>query len=143
MTTEASNNREENYQQQFAGLVMMLATSAMQCMGKLVDPRTRQAQIDLDGAQATIDMLEMLQARTRGNLSPGEDRMLRESIASLQLTFVEMTGAAGAAPAESPAPGPETETASEDAAPPPLAPGDADSAAAASARKQPRFHKSY
>ena len=73
----------------FMHLVSMLAMSAIQQMGKLVDPGTGKAEINLDAAQATIDMLDMLEARTRGNLDAEETRLLKDTLMSLKMNYVE------------------------------------------------------
>ena len=73
----------------FMHLVSMLAMSAIQQMGKLVNPNTGKAEINLEAAQATIDMLDMLEARTRGNLDADEEKLLKETLASLKINFVE------------------------------------------------------
>jgi len=73
----------------FMHLVSMLAMSAIQQMGKLVDPGTGKAEINLEAAQATIDMLDMLEARTRGNLDAEETRLLKDTLMSLKMNYVE------------------------------------------------------
>jgi hypothetical protein len=73
----------------FMHLVSMLAMSAIQQMGKLVDPNTGKAEINLEAAQATIDMLDMLEARTRGNLDAEETKLLKDTIMSLKMNYVE------------------------------------------------------
>ena len=67
----------------------MLAMSAIQQMGKLVDPGTGKAEINLEAAKATIDMLDMLEARTRGNLDAEETRLLKDTLMSLKMNYVE------------------------------------------------------
>ena len=73
----------------FMHLVSMLAMSAIQQMGKLVDPGTGKAEINLEAAQATIDMLDMLEARTRGNLDAEETKLLKDTLMSLKMNYVE------------------------------------------------------
>lgn len=73
----------------FANLVMMLSSSAMQQLGKLVNPLTNKTEINLEAAQLTIDMLEMLKDKTRGNLDKDEENMLGGILSSLQMNFVE------------------------------------------------------
>ncbi|MBU0714638.1 MAG: DUF1844 domain-containing protein [Verrucomicrobia bacterium] len=73
----------------FMHLVSMLAMSAIQQMGKLVDPNTGKSEINLEAAQATIDMLDMLEARTRGNLDAEETRLLKDTLMSLKMNYVE------------------------------------------------------
>lgn len=106
----------------FIQLVMMLATSASQAMGKLVNPATKKAEVNVEAAEATIDLLDMIEAKTKGNLDRDEERLLKDTLMSLKLTFVETRNAA---PAPAPAPAPESK-----------AEGGKDS-------QEPRFHKSY
>lgn len=80
---------EEIHKRQFIGFVSLLANSAMQQLGKLANPLTGKAERNLDGAKATIDMIRMLQAKTKGNLSPDEQQVLESSVANLQLNYVD------------------------------------------------------
>ena len=82
-------SEEEIYKRQFIGFVSLLANSAMQQLGKLINPVTGKAERNLDGAKATIDMIRMLQAKTKGNLSPDEQQVLESSVANLQLNYVD------------------------------------------------------
>lgn len=82
-------SEEEIYKRQFIGFVSLLANSAMQQLGKLINPVTGKAERNLDGAKATIDMIRMLQAKTKGNLSPDEQQVLESSLANLQLNYVD------------------------------------------------------
>lgn len=92
----------------FVQLVMMLATSASQQMGKLADPATGRTETNLEAAQMTIDLLDMLAAKTKGNLDRDEDSLLKNTIASLKLAYVEAREEQAAAPQES-APPPKEE----------------------------------
>ncbi|MFH1477535.1 MAG: DUF1844 domain-containing protein [Verrucomicrobiota bacterium] len=73
----------------FMHLVSMLAMSAIQQMGKLVDPATGKAATNLDAAQATIDMLDMLLAKTKNNLDAEEEKLMKDTLSSLKINFVE------------------------------------------------------
>ena len=121
----------------FPQLVMMLATSAMQHLGKLVHPETGHTDVDLDAAQFSIDLLEMLAAKTRGNPEPAEIRLLNETLTALRLNYVETAQAEDAKksappPAASTTPPPAAETPPKTATPPTEDEDD-----------KRRFHKSY
>ena len=73
----------------FINLVTMLSMSVMQQLGKLVNPAAGKAEVNLDAAQATIDTLDMLAAKTRGNLDKDEARIMQETLAMLKMNFVE------------------------------------------------------
>ena len=120
---------EEINKSLFVHLVISLAGSAMQHMGKIVNPAVGKAELNLEAAQATIDMLDMLEAKTKGNLDQEEQKMLKDAITSLKLNFVESANTAGDAPS---APEPQKEP--DLTAPPASAKKDDDKS---------RYHKSY
>ena len=128
---------EEIQSAMFAQLVMMFASSAMQQMGKLVDPRAGKAEVNLEAAQMSIDILDMLDAKTHGNLSADEEHMLKEALSSLKLTFVETQAGLGSASAATPPP------AEKDALSTPPAGDIKPSGEPIADDKQPRFHKKY
>ncbi len=129
MTEDRPVTPEEIHKAYFAQLVLMLSGSALQQMGKLIDPQTKKAQINLEAAQATIDLLDMIEAKTKGNLDKDEERMLRDTLMSLKMNFVETMEAAGGQSAASsqPQPPPAAEEKKPDS-------GDG---------KEPKFHKKY
>jgi Domain of unknown function (DUF1844) len=49
-------------------------------------------QIDILGARSTIDLIGVLAEKTRGNLTPAEDRMLQSVLYELRMMFLEITG---------------------------------------------------
>ncbi len=77
----------------FAGFVLSLATSALYHMGFVGDPERDQPAPakDLPLARQTIDTLEMLQLKTRGNLDSEEDRLLEGVLYELHLRYVEVS----------------------------------------------------
>lgn len=82
-------NDTETNKIMFANLVMMLSSSAMQQLGKLVNPMTNKTELSLEGARMTIDMIEMLEAKSKGNLDAEEAKMIRQILSSLQMNYVE------------------------------------------------------
>lgn len=73
----------------FLGLVASLHSSGMIQLGKLASPLTGKAERDLDGARQTIDLLEMIQGKTRGNLTDDEVRFLEHALFELRMNFLE------------------------------------------------------
>ena len=73
----------------FMSLVAMFQAACMQHLGKVKNPATDAIERDLQQAQLTIDLLDMLAERTKQNLSPPEEKMLREVIRELKLNFVD------------------------------------------------------
>jgi hypothetical protein len=72
----------------FASLVMMFNSQAMMAMGKLANPMTGKVDREMQGAQFMIDLLEMIEERTRGNLTDDESRMIATTLRDLRLNYV-------------------------------------------------------
>jgi hypothetical protein len=138
----------------FANLVIQNTNMALMFLGKVPHPQTGQPIKDLESAQMFIDQLEMLAYKTRGNLDNDEQQLLKQSLVSLRMTFVEELRKAGipvpehltqqtqpslqSAPASPPAPAPATP------APAPSATPAAEPAPAAEPEEsRKRFTKKY
>jgi len=118
----------------FAQLVLQQTNLALMLLGKAPNPQTGETMRDLDTARLFIDQLEMLEAKTKGNLTHEEVRLLQQSLMTLRLSFVEAVEApaapAGSAAGVPPSPSMENRTAPAD-----------DAGAAEESRK--RFSKKY
>jgi hypothetical protein len=92
--------------QRFIEFVMMQAQHAALFLGQIPNPQSGKAEVNLEMAKMFIDQLAMIQEKTRGNLSSEEGAVLRNTLASLQLAYVEVArGGSAPAPSESkPAP---------------------------------------
>ena len=104
--------------QRFIEFVMMHAQNAALFLGQIPNPKTGEPEVNLDLARMFIDQLEMIQEKTRGNLTNEETMVLRNTLSNLQMAFVEASGAArpqSAAPAPQPAPSQPTEKPTSDA----------------------------
>jgi len=111
-------------------------------LGKIVHPGSGKTEVHLDHAEYFIDRLEMLEAKTRGNLSEPEAAQLRRTLTELRLNFVQTRkdeAARKSTPTE-PAPSEPTPPAPEEATAPE---GPAASKTKADEGDSPRFHKSY
>jgi len=87
----------------FAQLVMQQSNMALMLMGKVPHPQSGEAIQDLDAARLFIDQLEMIEAKTRGNLNKDESAILKQSLMTLRLAFVEAVEGSpghGTSPAE-------------------------------------------
>jgi hypothetical protein len=71
--------------------VLSLSTSALYQMGHVGDPQTgKRAAPNHVLAQQTIDTLEMLRTKTRGNLDPDELKLFDSLLYELRMKFVEI-----------------------------------------------------
>jgi len=73
----------------FYQLILMFEAAALQQLGKLINPLTGKVEKDLERAKFSIDMLGMLEEKTKGNLVPEEQRYLQSVLAQLRLNYVE------------------------------------------------------
>ena len=73
----------------FLDMVSLFGSQAMMALGKLANPMTGKAEKNLDAARLFIDMLEMIEKKTRGNLTPDESKVLQASLADLRIMYVE------------------------------------------------------
>src|SRR5690348_12084109 len=80
--------------QHFIEFVMMHAQNAALFLGQIPNPKSGEAEINLDLARMFIDQLEMIQEKTRGNLTNEETTVLRNALSNLQMAYVEASGAA-------------------------------------------------
>lgn len=88
----------------FMHLVLGLQQSGMMALGKLMNPITRKIETNLDIARDTIDTLAAIEARTRGNLEPDEERVLRQVLTELRMNYLETVKKSGGAAPEASAP---------------------------------------
>lgn len=130
--------------QRFVEFVMMQAQNAALFLGQIPNPKTGEAEINLDLARMFIDQLEMIQEKTRGNLTNEETMVLRNALSNLQMAFVEASGAAGpqrAAQPEAPQSAPSGPAEHPTSAAPEQSPSVASSESETESRK--KFTKSY
>jgi len=104
----ASLGTEEMRSALFAQMIMQQSSMAMMLLGKTAHPDTGKTMRDLEGAKLFIDQLEMLEFKTKGNLSPEESALLKQSLMALRMAFVESVDApppqSGKAPESQPKP---------------------------------------
>lgn len=78
----------------FINFVMGIASNAAMSMGMMEHPTTGQRSADLQLAHHWLDILGMLQEKTKGNLHPQEQQALDGILADLRMQFVHLTRAA-------------------------------------------------
>ena len=83
----------------FHTLVSYLATTAMFQLGLLAGPSGEKIPLDLPNARRTLDLLDILQEKTRGNLSTEEGKLLDDVLYELRLSFLEIQKGGSPAPA--------------------------------------------
>lgn len=79
---------QENLSVDFSSFVISLATQAMMLLGEIENPETKERAVNTEAARQTIDILGMLEDKTRNNLSADEQKLLGDVLASLRMAFV-------------------------------------------------------
>lgn len=89
---EAQPERGAMPEGNFISLVNLLVTQAYMALGLIRHKDEKEMPPDLEYAKYSIDTLGDLELKTKGNLSPEEEEMLRTALHSLRMLFVQLTG---------------------------------------------------
>jgi hypothetical protein len=73
----------------FATFILSLATSAQVHLGAIANPQTSKLETNLPLAKETIDLLEILKEKTKGNLTNDEGRLFEHLLYDLRMMYVE------------------------------------------------------
>ena len=73
----------------FSTFVISLSTQALMHLGEIGNPLTGKVEEDRPVAKQMIDIIGMLREKTRGNLNPGEDRLIEDILFDLRMKYVE------------------------------------------------------
>jgi hypothetical protein len=76
----------------FHTFVLSLGSSALLHLGEIEHPDVGATQKDLPLAKHTIDILVMLEQKTKGNLTPAEEKLIQSLLYDLRLRYVEAQG---------------------------------------------------
>ncbi len=75
----------------FPSYILTYYTQGLVLLGEVPNPYTSKKEENLDAARHTIDILTMLQGKTRGNLTPEEDQLLDNVLYELRMKFMART----------------------------------------------------
>ncbi len=73
---------------EFSSMIVSLATQALAMLGEVDHPELKQIPVNLGAAKETIDVIAMLETKTKGNLTEDEERLVTEVLSSLRMAFV-------------------------------------------------------
>ena len=74
----------------FEMLMTSLATEAMVSMGQMPNMGTGQVETNVPQARYAIDMLQVIEEKTKGNLTPGEQQAIESLLHQLRMMFVSV-----------------------------------------------------
>jgi hypothetical protein len=83
---------EELPQARFDLFVQGLLMEALMALGEMPNPGTRKQAVNLPQARYLIDLLGMLEEKTRGNLSVDEERLLKDAVYQLRMRYLAKAG---------------------------------------------------
>ncbi len=89
---KVESGREEQYQvpeMNFHNFVLSLYTSVIFSLGEVPDPVSGEKKKDLQAAKQTIDLLGMIQEKTRGNLDSSEKELLEGVLSEARMRYVK------------------------------------------------------
>ncbi len=73
----------------FITFIMSLSSSALVNLGEVPDPSTGKKEVNLELARHTIDILSMLEEKTRGNLNKEEENFFKDILFELKMKYVQ------------------------------------------------------
>lgn len=95
-TSHARHERHERHEHEegafpvnFSSFILSLATSALIHLGEEANPATGEKSIQLPMARQVIDLLSLLEEKTKGNLSKEEEALITQVLFTLRIKFVE------------------------------------------------------
>ncbi len=78
-----------------------MAAQALMHLGLMANPITEKIEVDLPNAEYSIDLLRILQEKTKGNLTEEEDRYLKNALYELRMRYVQVSNRSDATDEES------------------------------------------
>lgn len=86
----SETERTQLHEATLSMLVMSVASGAAMALGLAPDPQTQQVKVDRNMARFNIDLLLVLQTKTKGNLTDDEERLLTSLVNDLQMKFLQL-----------------------------------------------------
>ncbi len=76
----------------FTSFLLSISTSALIQLGEIPDPVNKQGVKELPLAKQTIDLIGMLKEKTKGNLTPEEEKLIEHILYDLRMRYVKAAG---------------------------------------------------
>lgn len=81
---------EPSFPVSFSSFVISLGSSSLMLMGEQLDPRQQPMPVNLPQAKEIIDVLSVLEEKTKGNLTPDEQTVLRDMLYAVRMKYVTL-----------------------------------------------------
>ena len=93
-TSDSSQSTEQERPQlppvDFSAFIAELGTTAFAYLGGLQNPETQEVFVDLEMAKRTIDTIDLLKEKTKGNLTAPESNLLDNTLYNLRMTYIRI-----------------------------------------------------
>lgn len=86
---QESDTHDHPVEINFASFIFSIASSAFVHLGEEADPISGETRVSLPMAKQTIDVLSILEEKTKGNLTQEEDHLLKNLLYALRMKYVE------------------------------------------------------
>lgn len=87
---EPAHDHESHPPVTFSSFIFSLGTSALMLMGEQLDPQQGRMPVNLSQAKEIIDILSMLEGKTKGNLTADEQTVLTDMLYALRMKYVDL-----------------------------------------------------
>jgi len=84
-----STKQSGELQMDFSAFILSLNASSMIHMGEIPDPHSMERSVNLPAAKHTIEILEIIEDKTQGNLDEGEKKLLEDILYNLRMKFMQ------------------------------------------------------
>ena len=91
------SHRAQDFEMNFEKFIASMYMSALMQLG-MAAPESGQPRVDLMGARQTVDIIGLLQEKTKGNLTSKEETMLQNVLYELRMAYLEVTNLIAKAP---------------------------------------------
>ena len=88
-TNQPVQKDESGMEASFSTLVLSIASSAAMALGMAPHPVSGKTEIDKNLARFNIDLLTMLETKTKNNRTPDEDRFIMTILQDLKMKFIQ------------------------------------------------------
>jgi hypothetical protein len=82
-------DQSELFKMDFSTFVLSLNASALIHLGEIPDPASKERTLNLSAAKHTIEILEIIKDKTKGNLDGNEEKLLDDVLFNLRMRYVK------------------------------------------------------
>jgi len=75
----------------FTTFILSLSSSVLMNLGLVANPVTNETEVELPMAKQTIDLIDLIQVKTKGNLTEEEKKLIEDVLYELRLWYVKKT----------------------------------------------------